>query len=269
MTYRVRATPDAALDKIAPAVDKVLVEQMQRLADHVDASVKDAPALGLEERFFDSAGVRLRYLEVGKGDPVILLHDIGGDSDAQWRDTGVMRLVADNARAIALDARGHGKSARPADPARYGAEMAEDVVRLMDHLGIAKAHVVGYGMGAQVAAKLAATHPQRLQTLVLAGATSLRRWTPQDEQRAGDDPVRRSLGELVVPDERMAALPVPTLGVVAMQDASMRDFVELKPLMPRLVRMVAIEGATHETTTASSDFGVALMYFLRYHPMAK
>jgi pimeloyl-ACP methyl ester carboxylesterase len=239
VTYRVRGSPDAALDKIAPGVDKVLGEQVQRLAAFADAPAAGAKPLAAEEAFFEAGSARVRFLAMGKGEPVILLHDAGVTSEAQWVDTGVMRGLAENYRALALDAR---------EP--------DDVARLMDHLGIGKAHLVGYGMGAQQAAKFAVGHPERLQTLTLAGATSLR--------TASADPQRK---DLVVPDETMTGLPVPTLGIVGMQDPAMRDFVELKQVMPRLVRMNAIENATHQTTTASPDFTIALMYFLRYNPM--
>lgn len=237
-TYRVRGSPDAALDKIAPAVDKVIVEQVQRLAAYVDAPLAAKP-LKLEERFLEADGARLRYIETGSGEPVILLHDAGATSEAQWVDSGVMRAVADNFRAIALDAREPG-----------------DVVRLMDALRLEKAHVVGYGLGAQQAAKLAVSHPSRLQTLTLAGATSLR--------QAPADPQRR---DLVVPDAEMTALSVPTLGIVGSRDPAIGDFIELKRVMPRLARMIAIDGADHGSAVMSPDFVVALMYFLRYNPM--
>lgn len=239
VTYRVRGTPDAALDKIAPAVDKVLGEQVQRLAALVDAPPPGAKPVKIEERFIDAGGARLRYLETGSGEPVILLHDAGATSEAQWVQTGHMRTIADNYRAIALDVR---------EP--------EDVIRALDALGIPKAHVVGYGLGAQQAAKLAATHPDRLQTLTLGGSTSLR--VPGNDE---------SRNKLVVPDETMIALTVPTLGIVGLQDPASRDFIELKRVMPRFVRMIAIENSNHETAIASPDFSNALMYFLRYNPM--
>jgi Predicted hydrolases or acyltransferases (alpha/beta hydrolase superfamily) len=241
VTYRVRGTPDAALDKLAPAVDKVLGEQVQRLAAYVDAQPGNAKPASVEERFIDAGGTRLRYLETGRGEPVILLHDAGATSEKQWVDTGHMRAIADNFRAIALDVR---------EP--------EDVVRAMDALGIAKVHLVGYGLGAQQAAKLASLRPERLQTLTLGGSMSLRSAASDESRRA-----------LVVPDEAMIALQVPTLGIVGLQDPASRDFIELKRVMPRFVRMVGIENTNHETAIASPDFVIALMYFLRYNPMPK
>ena len=50
-------------------------------------------------------------------------------------------------RVIALDCRGHGQSGKPQDPGQYGLEMVRDVVRLLDHLNVERAHVVGYAMG--------------------------------------------------------------------------------------------------------------------------
>ena len=74
---------------------------------------------------------------------------------------------------IALDCRGHGKSDKPHDPEKYGPEMAADVVRLLDHLKIEKAHLIGYSSGAFIAGKVAATHPKRVLSVVYAGQAPL------------------------------------------------------------------------------------------------
>src|SRR5262249_4942388 len=73
-------------------------------------------------------------------------------------------------RVIAMDVRGHGKRDKPSDVQNYGTEMVEDAVRLLDHLKIKKAHVVGYSMGAVITGKLLATHPDRLLSATLGGA---------------------------------------------------------------------------------------------------
>jgi pimeloyl-ACP methyl ester carboxylesterase len=242
MTYRVRGSAEAKLDKVAPAVDRVMVDQVQRLAAFVDAGAAEgAKAQSLERRTYEASGARLPFVEMGStGDPVILLHDAGSTIDRQWIETGVMRTAATQFRVIAAEARG-----------------PEDVVKLLDQLQLARAHVAGYGEGAQLAAKFAVTHPARVQTLTLAGSTSL---------RAAAAPGAR--GDLVVADADMIALTVPTLGIVGTKDPAMRDFIELKAVMPRFVRMIAIADATHEAAPASPDFAVALMYFMRYHPIA-
>lgn len=111
---------------------------------------------------FESSGVQLHYTDEGQGEPVILIHGLGANADLNWRVPRIVARLRKRYRVINLDARGHGLSAMPLAPHFYGTEMVEDVVRLMDHLGIAKAHVVGYSMGGFITLKLAMTHPGRL-----------------------------------------------------------------------------------------------------------
>jgi pimeloyl-ACP methyl ester carboxylesterase len=121
-----------------------------------------------EEGSFDSDGVDIAYTDMGgDGEPVVLLHSFLSSSD-MWTNAGFE--PSEDFRYIALDLRGHGDSGKPEDPDAYGLEMAEDVVRLMDHLGIEDAHVVGYSVGAEIALRLAAEHPERLRSLVVAGS---------------------------------------------------------------------------------------------------
>ena len=119
---------------------------------------------------FDSQGVRLYYTLAGRGEPVVLMHGFAVQSDLNWRLPGITRALARDFEVIALDLRGHGRSEKPHDPAHYGSEMVEDVVRLLDHLGIERAHVVGYSLGGFIALKLAASHPERLITVSALGA---------------------------------------------------------------------------------------------------
>lgn len=125
------------------------------------------------DEFFDSDGVKIRYVTEGKGEAVVLIHGWMADSSMWGRDaSGNTKLNTDNAGGfllIALDCRGHGKSDKPHDSVAYGAEMADDVVRLLDHLKIEKAHLVGYSSGAFIAGKVAATYPQRVLSVVYAG----------------------------------------------------------------------------------------------------
>jgi len=119
---------------------------------------------------FDSDGVRIFYRDEGSGPPVVLLHGFAVNSDLNWRLPGITRRLGREFRVISMDLRGHGLSGKPHDPALYGAAMAEDVIRLLDHLGIAKAQLVGYSLGGIVALKLAVTHPERWHAVVLMGA---------------------------------------------------------------------------------------------------
>lgn len=117
------------------------------------------------DRMFDSNGMQLYHREVGEGEPVILVHGLGANERLNWRLTGVTARLRKHFRVIAFDNRGHGRSMKSHDPKDYGLETVEDVVRLMDHLGIEKAHVVGYSMGGFIALKLIETHPDRLLTV--------------------------------------------------------------------------------------------------------
>jgi pimeloyl-ACP methyl ester carboxylesterase len=123
-----------------------------------------------EDQFFDSNGVKIHYAVTGQGDPVLLIHGFTMDGKRQWGDTGIVEALAKDYRVITLDCRGHGKSGKPHDPEKYGLQMAEDAVRLLDHLKIQKAHVAGYSMGAFVTLKLVTAHPDRVLTATLGGA---------------------------------------------------------------------------------------------------
>lgn len=116
---------------------------------------------------FDSNGVKIRYVTVGKGEPVVLLHCWMSDA-SMWGPLDT-NPAAKEYQLIAVDLRGHGKSDKPHEPEKYGPEMAEDVVRLLDHLKLPKAHLIGYSMGAIVAGKVAATHPDRVSSIVYGG----------------------------------------------------------------------------------------------------
>jgi len=128
------------------------------------------PAQAADE-FFDSNGVKIRYVTEGKGEAIVLIHGWMGDSAMWGADlAGNTKLKSvDGFQAIALNCRGHGKSDKPHDVAKYGTEMAEDVVRLLDHLKIEKAHLIGYSSGSFIAGYVAATHPERVISVVYGG----------------------------------------------------------------------------------------------------
>ena len=132
-------------------------------------------ALEAGDQFFDSHGVKIRYVTEGKGEPVVLIHGWMGDSSMWGADLfGNTKLKpAEGFQVIALDCRGHGKSDKPHDAAQYGPEMAADVVRLLDHLKIEKAHLIGYSSGTFIASKVVATHPERVLSVVYGGQAPL------------------------------------------------------------------------------------------------
>jgi pimeloyl-ACP methyl ester carboxylesterase len=136
------------------------------------------------ERFFDSNGVNIRFVEQGQGPAVVLVHGYTGTAERHWINTGVFGDLARDHRVIAMDTRGHGKSGKPREASAYGAEMSRDVVRLLDHLAITRAHVVGFSMGAFVAGHLMVTRPDRLMTVTLVAHHPIRPWTSADEREA-------------------------------------------------------------------------------------
>jgi pimeloyl-ACP methyl ester carboxylesterase len=120
---------------------------------------------------FAHDGVDIAFLDEGEGAPIVLVHGFASTAQVNWRHPGwVGTLTGAGRRVIALDNRGHGGSSKLYDPAAYhSAVMAEDVRALLDHLDLERADVMGYSMGARIAAFFALAHPQRLRRMVLGG----------------------------------------------------------------------------------------------------
>jgi pimeloyl-ACP methyl ester carboxylesterase len=136
-----------------------------------------APARAVQptdEYFTAHDGVKIHYLEAGKktapGAPVVLIHGYTGTALGNWFTNGIADALVDKHWVIAIDCRGHGKSDKPHDPAKYGPQMARDVIELMDHLKIEKAHIGGYSMGGMITGQLLGTHPERFVTAVFGGS---------------------------------------------------------------------------------------------------
>jgi pimeloyl-ACP methyl ester carboxylesterase len=127
-----------------------------------------------EPQFFDADGVSIRYVDMGQGEPVVLVHGFAANFAVNWAMPGTLAALSKDYRVIALDVRGHGGSEKPHDDAKYGEEMADDVIRLLDHLKIERAHLVGYSMGAFITNNLVARHPQRILSATLGGGGWMR-----------------------------------------------------------------------------------------------
>ncbi len=126
-------------------------------------------------RFFNSDGVSIAYIDVppheGQGDPILLIHGFASSHAVNWVNTlWVKTLTREGYRVIALDNRGHGQSDKLYDPDAYHSyRMAEDATRLLDHLGIERADVMGYSMGARITAHMALASPERMRSALLGG----------------------------------------------------------------------------------------------------
>jgi len=136
------------------------------------------------DAFFDSGGVRIRYIDQGQGSPVVFIHGYTGTLDRHFVNNGVAAALMNGHRVIALDARGHGKSGKPVDPKAYGPEMGRDVIRLLDHLKIPRAHIVGFSMGAIIAGQLVTTNPERFITATFVAHHPVHSWTAADDEEA-------------------------------------------------------------------------------------
>ena len=108
-------------------------------------------------------GIDIHYIAAGHGTPVVLLAGYGGDH-LSWG----LQFPAFRARhhAIAIDNRGSGRSSAPDAPCTT-ALLASDAVAVLDHLGIAAAHLVGLSLGGMIAQELALAHPARVFSLQL------------------------------------------------------------------------------------------------------
>src|SRR5438874_4509848 len=148
-----------------------------------------APLFAQESGSFKTSdGVRIHYLTMGgSGSWVVLVHGYTDTAQRMWFTTGIAPALAKKHRVVALDNRNHGESDKPE---ANGPGRAQDVVELMDHLKIAKAHIHGYSMGGALTGQLLAIIPQRFITAGFGGSGL-----------AETDPARRA--QAVAIDEAM------------------------------------------------------------------
>ena len=123
---------------------------------------------------FNSDGVEIAFDVWGEGPPILLIHGFASNMEVNWVGTGwVKTLVGAGRQVIAIDNRGHGQSEKLYDSAKYSAPvMADDAARLLRHLKIEKADVMGYSMGARISAFLTMQHPEMVRRAVFAGLAS-------------------------------------------------------------------------------------------------
>ena len=114
--------------------------------------------------------MHIHHEEFGSGHPIVLVHGWGVGSKRNWIDTGWVASLSSIRRVIVLDVRGHGRSDKPMTQESYGYRaMSEDVLQVMDELGIAKADLFGYSMGAFMAVCLLGSHHDRFTSVVMGG----------------------------------------------------------------------------------------------------
>jgi pimeloyl-ACP methyl ester carboxylesterase len=238
--------------------------------------------------------VRLHYTERGTvdDDAVVLLHGYAADAEANWVRPGVVDALEDDGyRVVTLDARGHGRSQKPHDPAAYAREaMVRDAQALLDYLDIDDASVVGYSMGSMIASRLAA-RDERVARLVLGGVGKGARYAPSKAQslaiaaalEAADvDEVENAMSrafrdftegtgadkDAMIAIQRapafdapdLAAIVAPTLVLVGDRDDLAKEPEKLAAAIPNA--SVTIVSGDHLSAVAKPEFISALRAFL-------
>ncbi len=247
---------------------------------------------------FDSDCVEIAYIDEGEGAPILLIHGFASNVVTNWIDPGWVRtLVQSGRRVIAYDNRGHGKSEKLYDPEVYGAPlMAEDGRRLLDHLGIPRADVLGYSMGARIAAFLVLAHQARVRSAVLGGlGINMVRGTvgsgpiakaleaPRIEDvvnetarsfRAFAEQTKSDLKALAacirgprekITPEQLATIAVPTLVAVGCNDVIAGSGPELASLIPG-AQFLDIAGRDHMRAVGDPTFKQGVLDFLTRRP---
>ncbi len=242
---------------------------------------------------FNSDGVEIAYEVWGEGPPVLLIHGFASNAFVNWRDTHWVKVLTEAGhRVIALDNRGHGQSEKLYDSALYSAAiMAEDARRLLEHLNIAQADVMGYSMGARIAAFLTMAHPDRVRRAVFAGlASRMITGVGGAEEIAlaleADSPAlvedrgargfrlfadqtksdRRALAACIrasrvkIKFEALAAISVPTLVVAGEMDDVAGDVGELVSVIPGS-RGVVLAKRNHMNAVGDRDYKDAVLGF--------
>lgn len=252
---------------------------------------------------FLSDGVEIAYLDFepltqDRGTPIVLIHGFASTHAVNWLFTQwVKTLTEDGRRVIVFDNRGHGQSAKLYDPALYSLDlMAGDVVRLLDHLSIPRADIMGYSLGGRIATVLAIAAPERVRSLILGGigenliessglpgglaeAMEAERIEDVDDSmlkifRGFAEATRSDLNALAacvrgarkaIDPALLATIGAPTLICVGTRDDVAGDPHPLGPLF-RDVRIVDIPGRDHNRAVGDRLFKQAALEFLDTRP---
>jgi pimeloyl-ACP methyl ester carboxylesterase len=253
-------------------------------------------------QFFTHEGFDLAFIDQGPSadaEPVLLIHGFASSHMVNWVSTGWVKTLNDAGyRTVAFDNRGHGASTKSYDNADYTPrKMAGDAAALLDHLGIARAHVMGYSMGARIAAFLALAEPRKVATLVLGGLGSglvdgVGDWDPIAEALVAEDAAsvthprgkafrtfadqtksdRKALAACIatsrveLSEAEVGRITQPTLIAVGSKDDIGGSADELAGLMPNAESFV-IEGRDHMLATGDRSFKQRVLGFLKAHPL--
>lgn len=240
--------------------------------------------------------VEIAYLDEGEGEPIVLIHGFASNAAVNWVQPGWLAALKGR-RVIALDNRGHGASTKLYDPAAYHSSvMAGDVQALLDHLELERADVMGYSMGARIAAFFALEHRDRVRRAVFGGlgirlvdgvgeseriAAALEAPTLADVQdpsarmfRAFAEQTKSDLRALAacvrgsrqtLTREEVKAITAPVLVAVGTKDTLAGSAQELAALLAH-GRALDIPGRDHMLAVGDKVFKAAVLDFLAERP---
>ena len=119
--------------------------------------------------YVDNSGIRIHYHVEGDGPPLVLQHGLT-NSLKSWYAYGFVEELQKDYRLIMVDARGHGRSEKPHDPEQYDLKLrVNDVLAVMDDMGVDKAHYMGYSMGGRIGFGIVMHALNRFHSLVIGG----------------------------------------------------------------------------------------------------
>lgn len=244
---------------------------------------------------FNSAGVEIAFVDEGAGSPVLLIHGFASNHRVNWVGTGWTKFLRDAGyRVIALDNRGHGESEKLYDPSHYSASiMADDAARLIEHLGLGQVAVMGYSMGARIAAFLTMQRPDLVSRAVfaglaermvtgVAGSDAIALGLEAADIRDVTDPGARSFrifaeqtksdlralaacirsSRVKIKAEALAAIKVPVLVVAGEADDVAGAVQPLVDMIP-CAKGVVLPGRNHMNAVGDKGYKLAVLGFLQ------
>ena len=250
---------------------------------------------------FTSGGLQLAYDDIqpeGAAGTVLLVHGFATSRAENWRRLGWYGAFERKGwRVVALDLRGHGESEKPHDPAAYGRDdLVGDLGALMDHLGLQRADLMGYSMGARLALQMALAHPGRVSNLIVGGiggrmlqpppgpapsmsmAEAMRAEDPetitektmkgfrlfaeqQGEDRLALAAFSEGRGGAVLTEADLAAISAPTLVVAGSRDEMAGDPQALADAIPG-AKAVTLPACDHFSAIPHALYKAAVFDFL-------
>lgn len=213
-------------------------------------------------------GIRIAFSSEGSGNPVVLLHGLHSSTELNWRKPGIIKMLSQHYQAICLDLPGHGDSDKPESKDAYGLQMVHDVAKVLDHLKIRKAHIVGYSLGGLVALKFAAVHSDMTLSVTLCGMGWMksggllqRFWSNMAGRESSRTPEAcvKGIAELALSETELKAIAQPVTVIIGSDDPVKRLYV--KPLQATRPDwpVVEISGGGHLTTIKMTEFHTALV----------